>query len=223
MVSRPVLPFVPYAVVAVVHLATLAVHDSSLATVSKWFLMPALLVAVLITCRRPAGRPVGLIVLAVAFSWGGDVLLGMPGDLGFLIGLGSFFLAHVTYTVLFIRRLRIRRMPRLVVALFGLWWVALLIVLSPHLGALLVPVAVYGLVLGASATASLASTPWVATGGVLFLVSDTILAFKLFFPGFSLWQADFIIMLLYLAAQGFIVFGATRTFSRAQRPAVVSV
>jgi uncharacterized membrane protein YhhN len=180
--------------------------------------MPALLFAILVMCFRRVGTPVSLVVIAVALSWGGDVLLGMPGDIGFLIGLGAFFLAHVTYLVVFLTRFRVRR--RLwPIAVFGVWWIALILILGPSLGVLLVPVGLYGLVLAASATAALSCNVWIGTGGVLFLVSDTILAFKLFYPDFSLWQSDVIIMVFYLAAQGLIVFGTTR--SRVAAPHLV--
>ena len=214
MRAKSLLPYVPYVLVGAFHLATLAVHDTTLSTISKWFLMPALILAILLggllrPGADPGGRIVAVLALGVAFSWAGDVMLNVPGDIGFLIGLGAFFLAHVTYLVLFVTHLRVRRVPWQV-GFFALWWLALVAILAPHAGVLLVPVALYGLVLGASASASLACNRWVATGGILFLISDTILAFKLFWPTFELVQADLIIMVLYLGAQGFIVFGATR-------------
>lgn len=210
MTRTTVLPFVPYSLVGLLHLAALLAGDDTLSTISKRLLMPALILAVVIACFRRRGQPLALIAIALLVSWAGDIFIGMPGDIGFLIGLACFFLAHVTYLVLFLGRLRVRRVPLLAVG-FVVWWIALVVVLAPSLGALLVPVAVYGLVLGASASAALACTGWVTAGGILFLVSDTILAFKLFYPGFSLWEADFVIMLLYVAAQGFIAFGTTRS------------
>jgi uncharacterized membrane protein YhhN len=210
MTRTTVLPFVPYSLVSLIHLVALLVGDSTVTMISKRLLMPVLILAVVIACFRRREQPLVLITIALLVSWAGDIFIGMPGDIGFLIGLGCFFLAHVTYLVLFLGRLRLRRVPWLAVG-FVVWWVALLAVLAPSLGALLVPVAIYGLVLGATAAVSLACTGWVAAGGILFLVSDTILAFKFFYPGFSLWEADFVIMLLYVAAQGFIAFGATRS------------
>ena len=219
MSHRTALAFAPYAAASAFHLWALIVPGAGLAPSSKWLLMPTLLFAIGVMCFRRTGTPIVLVVVAVGLSWCGDVLLGMPGDIGFLIGLGAFFLVHVTYLVLFLTRLRIRK--RLwPIAVFGIWWVALIVILGPSLGVLLVPVGIYGLVLAASATAALGCNSWVATGGVLFLVSDTILAFKLFYPGFSLWQVDVIIMVLYIAAQGLIVFGATSSRQPVARMAV---
>jgi uncharacterized membrane protein YhhN len=221
MSRRSVLAFAPYLAASAFHLWALIVPSAGLAPSSKWLLMPALLFAILVMCFRRVGTSVMLVVIAVALSWAGDVLLGMPGDIGFLIGLGAFFLAHVTYLVVFLTRLRARRVlwP---IAVFAVWWIALIVILGPSLGALLVPVGLYGLVLAASTTAALGCNAWIGTGGVLFLASDTILAFKLFYPGFSMWQIDVVIMVLYLGAQGLIVFGATRSREPARQLVVAA-
>jgi uncharacterized membrane protein YhhN len=145
--------------------------------------------------------------VGIVLSWCGDVLLSTPGDIGFVAGLASFLLAHVAYLVLFAAVLRTRRLPVWSLG-YALWLVILVVVISPHLGALGVPVVAYGIVLAASSAASLATSPTVAVGALLFLLSDSLLVFKLFWPDFSMVQVDAIIMLLYLAGQGLIVFGA---------------
>ena len=181
--------------------------------------MPALLLALLVSLPARRGE-VGLWAgTGMLFSWAGDLLLSTPGEAGFIAGLGSFMLAHVAYLVLFLRPVRTKRMPALALA-YAAWWAALVVVLSPHLGALLVPVAVYGLVVGASSAAALGTTRAIAVGALLFLLSDSILAFKLFWPGFAVWQQDFLIMLAYIAGQGLIAVGVVRhgTRSRAALP-----
>jgi len=214
MTRRLWVPFVPFLLVSALHLVALFTGSVALSTPTKWFLMPALLIGFIVSQFGPAQRrlvgelPV-LGSIAILFSWAGDILIATPGDIGFLLGLGAFFLAHVAYLVLFLRPLKRRRVP-LVALVLVVWWAVLLIVLAPYLGALLIPVAIYGIVLGASAAAALGTGPWVATGAVLFLASDTLLAFKLFLPDFAVWQADFLIMLMYLAGQGLIAYGAVR-------------
>ncbi|MET4781961.1 lysoplasmalogenase [Glaciihabitans sp. UYNi722] len=220
MARPPILPFLPYLVIAVVHLASLLVASTAVSTSTKPLLMPALLLGFLWALRRARSELALIVSLAILFSWLGDILLGTPGDVGFLLGLGSFFLAHVAYLVVFLRPLRRRRVTRLA-ALLTLWWAALIAVLAPHLGTLLVPVALYGLVLGAMASAALACNGWIAGGALLFLVSDTLLALKLFLPGFVFWQIDFVIMLLYVAAQGLIAFGAVQSMRAARSYASV--
>jgi alkenylglycerophosphocholine/alkenylglycerophosphoethanolamine hydrolase len=201
--------FVPFVVVALAHLIGLGVGNLALSGLTKPLLMPGLVFALLSTVRPRATTIVITTCIALAFSWLGDLLLAIPGGLGFLLGLGGFFLAHVAYLTLFARSLRIRRVPP-VALFFAGWWVALLVVLAPYLGALLVPVAVYGLALGASAALALGCNRFVAIGASTFLVSDTILAFKFFYPDFGIWQQDLLIMFLYCAGQGLIVFGVTR-------------
>lgn len=202
--------FVPYAIVGVVHLLALFVGAGAVSGPSKGFLMPALLLGLLIALPLP--RTVWVAVwggAGILFAWAGDLLLASPGDWGFVAGLGAFLLTHLCYLVLFLRPLRTRRIPRLALLLL-LWWAALLAVLTPHLGSLLIPVAIYGLLLGASTAAAFATSRTIVVGAILFLVSDTLLAFKLFWPDFALWQADFLIMLAYIAGQGLIAVGAAR-------------
>jgi uncharacterized membrane protein YhhN len=204
--------FVPYALATVLHLGALFASAAGvagagdLASASKPALMLTLLLGLLASIPAPRSAIARWASAAIVLSLAGDVLLAQPGDRGFIVGLGAFLLAHLAYTLLFLGPLRRRGMPRLA-ALYGLWWFALLAVLLPHLGGLAVPVVVYGAVLGLSAASALGTTPIVATGAALFLLSDTLLAFKLFLPGFGFWQQDFAIMLLYTAGQGLIVLG----------------
>lgn len=201
------------------HLVTLLVDSGGLgSTISKPFLMPALLFAVLWSLRL---RPTSLLVFAalgVTFSFLGDLLLQSPGDIGFLLGLGGFLLAHLAYLILFTRSMKQRRIPWLAAG-YAVWWVVLVVFLVPFVGALLVPVALYGLVLGASSTAALGAGRLAAVGALVFLVSDTLLALKLFVPGYTFYPIDFIIMSLYIVGQGLIAFAVTtRGYSSRSQP-----
>lgn len=207
--------FLPFLLVGALHLVGLFAAVSPLSTVTKGLLMPALLLAVLLCLPSRRGVVAALSALAIGFSWAGDILIASPADSAFLFGLGFFFLAHVAYLVLFLRVLRDRPIPRLA-AVLVLWWVGLLAILLPSVGVLLVPVAGYGVILAASTAAALGTTRLIGIGGVLFLASDTLLALKLFLPAFSLWESDFIIMLLYIAGQGLIGWGIV---VRARQPA----
>ena len=85
---------------------------------------------------------------------------------------------------------------------------------------LLVPVAVYGLVLGATAAGAARCHPLVAWGGAFFLASDTVLAFRLFLPDAMPDWTSPIVMLTYCAGQGLIALGVLVAV-RARRPAEV--
>ncbi len=206
--------FGPYAIVGVVHLVGLFTGADAISGPSKGLLMPTLLFALLIGLSSRRGEVALWAGLGILLAWVGDLLLSTPGETGFVAGLGAFMLTHVAYLVLFLRPLRVRRIPLTALVLVP-WWAALLVLLAPHLGVLLVPVAVYGLVLGASTAAALGTNRIVAVGGLIFLLSDTLLAFKLFWPDFSLWQADFLIMIGYITGQALIAFGAVRQRRRA--------
>jgi uncharacterized membrane protein YhhN len=207
--ARTVTMFVPYLLVSVIHLVALATGATAVSDFTKPVLMVLLFVAFLFSLPQVRGEVALLGSLGILLSWIGDVTLSSPDGIGFLVGLGFFLLAHVAYVLLFLRRLRTQRFRPLAVVYIA-WWIALVVVLSPNLGSLFIPVAVYGLVLCAMGALALHCNRWIAAGGALFVISDSLLGLNNFLPGFGLWQTDFLIMLSYLAAQGFIVFGALR-------------
>ncbi|NYF10452.1 putative membrane protein YhhN [Leifsonia sp. AK011] len=205
--------FLPFGAVSVIHLAALALGSQVIATPTKALLMPALLLALLVGLPRIRSEIALWAGLALVFSTAGDILLGVPGEIAFLVGVGAFSLAHVAYLFLYLRPLRTRA-----IGWRGLFYVAwlgiLLLVLLPHIGPLTLPLAAYGLLLCGAAAAALGTTPIIATGALLFLTSDTLLSLKFFVPGFSLWQEDVLIMLVYLAAQGLIIAGTVLAAQR---------
>lgn len=211
---RTIIAFAPYLVVSLVHLVVLAAGLDEAARSSKLLLMPALAVAVLLTARPLRGAVPVLLLVAIAFSWGGDAPLTLSGDGWFVIGLVSFLLAHVAYIALFLRlRPRRRRLPAWTLA-YAAWYAAFLALLGPHLGTLLVPVAVYGLVLGAMAALAGGIGGVVAVGGALFVVSDSVLALGRFLPDYEFSAHDVVVMSTYLAAQGLIALGVVRRLGR---------
>jgi alkenylglycerophosphocholine/alkenylglycerophosphoethanolamine hydrolase len=205
-VRARIIPFIPFVIVSLVHLGALLVDSGgAVSTVTKPFLMPALLFAVLWCLRLRVSELFILAVLGVVFSFLGDVLLQSPGDIGFLLGLGGFLLAHVAYLLLFARSMRERRIPWFAWG-YAIWWAVFIVYLAPYVGALLIPVALYGLVLGASALFAAGASRLAAIGALVFLVSDTLLALKLFVPGYTFYPVDFIIMILYISGQGLIAY-----------------
>jgi hypothetical protein len=207
--------FIPYVVVAALHVIALAVHNDTIAAPTKLALMPLLALAVLWTGRGTGwGRPFSLLFLALALSWLGDgAATFFPFAPTLPMMLACFGLAHVCYIILFTRYLARGRVP-LWAATYAVWWVALLAVLAPALlsaeGGIgwLIAIGAYGLLLGATAASASRSTPAVALGGVLFLASDSILAFRLFMPAAMPDWTSPAVMLTYCAGQGLIAAGA---------------
>jgi uncharacterized membrane protein YhhN len=207
---RRLISFLPYAVVGVIHLVALALTAGAVATATKPLLMPALLLALLWSLPRLRTEIALLGTLAIVFSWLGDISLMNSGDLGFLSGLGFFLLAHVAYLVLYARRMRRRRLPWWSV-IYVLWWIALVAVLAPHTGVLLVPVAIYGLALGAVGVLGASCDRLIVIGSALFVLSDTMLGLHRFLPGFEPWQIDTTIMVAYILGQGLMCAGIVRS------------
>lgn len=206
------LPFLPYALASAVHVVLLTAGHP-LAGPTKLILMPLLAVAVLWASAsiRPWPRKVLLIlVFAVLMSWLGDGAGAFFPTLPELpMMLLCFGVAHLAYMWLFWRSTAVvvrRRLP-LWAALYGVWWIVLVAVIGPATGALLVPVMIYGVVLGGTAALSARCGPVIAWGGFWFLVSDTILAFRLFLPELLPDWAGGAVMLTYCLGQGLIAFG----------------
>ncbi len=206
---RTLVLFTPYAVVGILHIGALALNLVALSTFTKPLLMPLLLAGLLFALPRWRTQVALLSSLAILFSWAGDVALASSGELAFLVGLGFFLLAHVAYIVAFWRKLRMVKLPKLAIV-YALWWLGLVIVLAPHLGSLLIPVAVYGLVLGLMGALALRCDIRIAVGGALFVISDTLLGLDRFLPGFDLWQVHALILATYIGAQGLIALGIIR-------------
>ncbi len=204
---RPVPALTPYALVTIVHLVAIAGGAGEVVAATKPLLMPALLLGLVLGLPVRRSRLLLWGGLALVFSWLGDVLLQNPGDIGFLLGTGAFGLAHVAYLALYLGPLRTRRVPWWGILVGVVWWGSMLAALGLWLGALFVPVALYGLVLGAAAVCALATRPVIGVGAAVFLVSDTLLALDRFLPGFSVLEVDLPIMLTYTLGQGLIIAG----------------
>ncbi len=207
MTDRPLRLFLPYLACSLVQLVVLYSGPAWAVTTSKAMLMPLLAAAVVLAVRRPRPPQVWLLVAALACSWVGDVLLSFPG--WFVPGLLAFLAAHLVFIGLFLRlpaQPGRRRLPIWALA-YVAWYIAFLTLLGPHLGGLLVPVAVYGAVLGTMAALAGGRGGVIAVGGVLFVVSDSVLALGRFLPGYEFALHDLAVMSTYLAAQGLIAWG----------------
>ncbi|MDL5353117.1 lysoplasmalogenase [Microbacterium sp. zg-YB36] len=202
--------FAAYAVIALAHVAFLAV-DSPLTYPSKLALMPVLALAAMWALRGTGwGAVATLLIAALAFSWLGD---GAAAFFPFFedelpMMLLCFGLAHACYVWLFWRYVGERRLPWWS-AVYAVWWVVLVVVLWPLLGGLAIAVAIYGLLLGATAVAATRCNPAVLVGAVFFLASDTMLAFDRFTPNPPDWLGV-AVMVTYTIGQGLIALGVVR-------------
>ncbi|WP_166983802.1 lysoplasmalogenase family protein [Paramicrobacterium fandaimingii] len=215
--------FAPFAIISVVHVMALWL-SSPIAAPTKLFLMPLLLVPVAVASRRLTPRTaVALLVCAIALSWLGDAAGAFFGFAPELPTMLLFFgLAHGAYMLLFARHAVRRRLPRWTL-IYGVWWVAMLILLASHVGPLIAAVAVYGLVLGGTATLASRCHPLTVSGSFLFLLSDSVLAFRLFLPEWMPPWTSPAVMATYTAGQALIVAGMLLTLSRTRECTMATV
>ncbi|MBH0055256.1 lysoplasmalogenase [Salinibacterium sp. SWN139] len=210
-----------YGAVALVHVVSLLGGWDAIATPSKLLLMPALGVAVVLASARPFRRPDYGFLAALALAWIGDIFVADAASSSFIIGLAAFLAAHAVYLALFLTAVRSRRIPW-GTAVLVVWWVGLLVILRDDLGLFFVPLAAYGAVLAASTASAFATNRLIASGAVLFLASDTALAWALFAPTAAWWQSDAVIMALYTGGQLSIAIGFVAARRASRKTASVS-
>jgi uncharacterized membrane protein YhhN len=200
-----------YAVTAAVMLTGLALDLKPLYVAAKPLLMVMLLLHFLTSSQTyPAWRH--LVTMALAFSWAGDVFL-ISAD-WFVAGLAAFLVAHVFYIAAYQKTgAGDGDLQPLVVLAFAIYGGLLLWFIYPGLHDLKAPVITYALVLlgmgvwafkrrrGTNRT----SFSLVATGAVLFVLSDSLIAVNRFASAVP--AERILVMSIYLTAQYLIVQG----------------
>lgn len=191
---------------------------STLHLLVKPLLMPALLGYFGAETYRKNIRRKELIFLALVFSFLGDtsLLLDRHHSLYFVVGLAMFLIAHLFYIVFFAKSTSSLFWHKLKIMIFVvfIYGAGLLWFLSPHLGDMRIAVWVYAftimlmLLLSYHLYLHFPSAIWVFSGAILFVLSDSLIAIDKF--AFKVPQAQFLIMLTYIAAQWFIVNGVLK-------------
>lgn len=157
-----------------------------------------------------------ILLVALVFSWIGDILLlfVFKDAIYFILGLVAFLTAHIFYIVLFIKEIKkangkIEFKKGLI--LIAIYLSTMLLILIPHLGGLIVPVIIYAFVISTMLyMAYLLSFHWpkpasayLLTGAISFILSDSILAFDKFYQPVPM--PALLIMATYLYAQWALV------------------
>lgn len=204
----------------VANLAGIQLNNELLQFVSKPLIIPALTGYFFFQTKDIVSSLKKWIVAALIFSWGGDVLLLFQpkNEIFFLLGLSSFLLAHIFYIIYF-HQVRIKENvkgnPWLLVTVV-IYYAILINLLVPYLGAMKIPVLVYGVVISFMFMLAMhmlfikhkAAGKWMMTGALLFVISDSVLAINKFYQPFDV--AGIVIMLTYGLAQVFIIQGAIK-------------
>lgn len=176
-------------------------------------LIKASCVTLLAVSVVPSGRL--MLVAALALGAAGDYLLSRPGDIMFMAGMGAFSVAHILYVVLFLSLpTRLRIVPMVALVAYG---VLMAVLMWEGAGALRVPVMAYIVVIIAMGLAALSRARseqfWVLLAGAgLFILSDTLLATRLFlWEGEAAFPGGFLIWPTYWCAQFALMWGFERS------------
>lgn len=206
-----------YLVISAIYLLITAFNQEEMVRVVKPFLLPILLVAVYYTENFSTKK---ILLTALTFSWIGDVILLFAdrGEIYFILGLVAFLLSHIFYIVLFNKQTISKTISNKLsfgagIGLIVIYFSMMITTLGPKLGSLTVPVVIYAIVISTMLYFALkGSFQWkaipyhsVLIGAVLFISSDSILAFNKFYEPIP--AASLLIMVTYLLAQYGIVKG----------------
>jgi uncharacterized membrane protein YhhN len=169
-----------------------------------------------------------IMVAAFAFSWVGDVALMFVryNENFFLVGLVGFLITHVLYIVAFMDVTDKQTAPflkttPLILIPFVLYFAGLLYYVFPAVpGDFKIPVAVYSATIAAMVISAVnrkgrvnaTSFAYVMAGGLMFMLSDSIIAINKFKAPFS--TAGIFIMILYIAGQYAIAQGMLKQFDK---------
>ena len=195
-------------VVSGIQLAALLFNFEEVRMLTKPMLIPVLMYYYVHQNPKPDRG----ILIALFFSFLGDVFLLGEGSLYFLLGLASFLATQILYVIKTGERVVRTRKNMILAGLpYGIYGLLLLILLYPTLGNLMPAVVLYAAVICAFGVFSLIywhqklpKRNWIAIGAFLFIVSDSMLAVNEFY-----FQSNFFgpgVMVTYLAAQGCITF-----------------
>ncbi len=212
---------VGYAALAAIMLLTrLPTTDERLpavTTVTQWLLAPTLAVGLALAHPRPRPRMLRWALVALAWCFLGDFLPSVvPGSVRFLAMVGAFLVAQLAWITAFApwRRQALAGRRRWAVAAYVIVAVVLLAVCLPQTATLAVPVVGYAAALATMATLALGPNRWTATGGALFLVSDSLIALQTFTPAPLPISLELPIMATYAAALALLAWGVHRAAAR---------
>ena len=200
---------------AAVHLYASAKKDTGMRNFTKPFILLSLLGFYVLSARSLSGA----IVLALIFSWLGDVLLIPKGVKWFTAGGIAFMISHAFFVAAYTKDVVFSRIPVFLIVLLAVFFAAAVAFifskLKPHLPkALFYPMFLYLLINGTMncfaifrcVSAPSAATLTTAIGAALFFVSDTALFFVRFKKDSRL-KTHFLVMLTYSIGELLIVLG----------------
>ena len=198
-----------------VHLYATIRTDTKMRNISKPFILLSLLGFYILAARSPAAA----VILALLFSWLGDVLLIPKGVKWFTAGGIAFMISHAFFVAAYRKDVDFSVIPVPLIVFLALFFTVLVAYifskLKPHLPkALFYPMFLYLLINGCMncfaifRAVSLQTSAGIITavGAALFFISDASLFFVRFHKESRL-KTHFLVMLTYSLGEFLIVLG----------------
>jgi uncharacterized membrane protein YhhN len=188
--------FGAFLIMSVADVAAEFAEAKTLTRILIFFPMP-LLFGYVLARVRPAGALVRWLLAAIVFSWLGDAFGQQV-----IVKIAFFAVAQICYLVAFLPfwRNSVVRRPQFLI-LYAIATVAMIVFLIPYAANLAIPVIGYALLVGTMAVLATGLGRLGVIGGLLFFVSDTILALMLFVPSMAFPTQGAWVMITYLGAQ----------------------
>jgi uncharacterized membrane protein YhhN len=209
-----------FLIIATIDLLLISMSYDTLSLCLKPFLMSSLFFYVFFNDLFPTRK---ILLLAITFSWIGDVLLIFTNNNQwfFITGLLAFLTAHIFYIFLFSKlgtSKPYKNNPFFWIGIFltVFYLKSILEMLLPSLGPLKIPVSFYALTISVMLgfawrgfiTWKNNTRFYILFGAIAFIASDSFLAINKFHSPLN--NATILIMSTYLAAQFGIVYGVIR-------------
>lgn len=183
--------------------------------ITKPAIVTSLIIYFFVNRRGLGSSTRNFTLLALVLSLLGDILLMLDDEnpIFFIAGLGSFLLAHIMYTMVFLKKRKVHTRIWIFLLVLFIYGLGLFYMIQTGMGHMLIPVIFYIIAIFTMATAAYArrgrvikaSFHLVLFGAILFLLSDSMIAIDKFYQPFAF--SNISIMLSYGLAQLFIVLG----------------
>ncbi len=195
-------------VVSIIEITGVYLDNSMLQTIFK----PMIMLSLIALYYFSAAKKNNLYMLALAFSFLGDVFL-LDKNSMFIYGIAAFLLTQILYIYIIVKQMQkpSHFHKYLYAFLFANYVVYLIVLLKPNLGEMLYPVIIYGVtiaIFGLVATLNYVTKRttidlilWV--GAILFIASDSMIALNKFHEPRAFYPV--VIMSTYILAQ-YLIF-----------------
>jgi uncharacterized membrane protein YhhN len=209
-----------FLIISIINIVLISLNFDTLSLCLKPFLIPFLFLYVYLSEDFSTKK---IVLLALTFSWIGDVLLifSTTNRWFFISGLLSFLTAHLFYIFLFSKLGTSKHYSKnplfwLGILLIVFYLKSILEVLLPTLGPLKIPVSFYALTISVMLgfawrgfiSWNTSARFYILFGAIAFIASDSFLAINKFQEPID--HAAILIMSTYLAAQFGIVYGVIK-------------